>query len=57
MQLLLKSLAETLEVNIHEATVAFEGIFTRLQTQVSTIEECSEMKVGKSMKIYFRTFN
>eukprot|EP00435_Cladocopium_sp_Y103_P046086 s1680_g13.t1 len=43
-QLLLKSLAETLEVNIHEATVAFEGIFTKLQTQVATIEECSDMK-------------
>ena len=44
MQLLLKSLAETLEVNIHEATVAFEGIFAKLQTQVATIEECSDMK-------------
>eukprot|EP00913_Durusdinium_trenchii_P010417 g9765.t1 len=47
MQLLLKSLAETLEVNIHEATVAFEGIFTKLQTQVATIEECSDMKAQR----------
>ncbi|CAE7245777.1 Dnah1, partial [Symbiodinium pilosum] len=44
VQLLLKYLADTLEVNIHEATAAFEGIFAKLQTQVSTIEECSDMK-------------
>eukprot|EP00930_Biecheleria_cincta_P008311 TRINITY_DN10972_c0_g5_i1.p1 TRINITY_DN10972_c0_g5~~TRINITY_DN10972_c0_g5_i1.p1 ORF type:complete len:3933 (-),score=932.09 TRINITY_DN10972_c0_g5_i1:47-11569(-) len=44
VQLLLKYLAEQLQVNITDATAAFGGMFEKLQTEVSTIEECSDMK-------------
>jgi len=44
VQLLSKSLADQLEVNIQEATSAFGSMFEKLKTEVFSIEECADMK-------------
>jgi dynein heavy chain, axonemal len=44
IQLLLKCLAVQLEGDIQTATASFSDIFTRLKTEVHTIEECSDMR-------------
>ncbi|CAE8610871.1 unnamed protein product [Polarella glacialis] len=44
VQLLLQVLADQLESDVLTATASFNGIFEKLKTEVSTIEECADMK-------------